>query len=60
MRGRNGRSNEEDSRPELAMGGASDSERSPLPDDAVGNALVERRRMHEPGYGGPERRVAGQ
>jgi hypothetical protein len=63
-----------DPRPESAMGGAGDmgahghhpassSEAareglSPLPADAIGDAIVERRHHHDAGYAGPERRVA--
>jgi hypothetical protein len=57
--------------PESAMGGASDSGahgghpastpvppwRSPLPDDASGDAAIERRRAADPAYAGPERRI---
>ena len=64
------RSNQGDSLPESAMGGASDSgahgkhpasaaklEGSPLPDDVPGDAAIERRRHRDPNYDGPERRV---
>jgi hypothetical protein len=63
-----------DPRPESAMGGASDMGAhgrhqasspearreglSPLPDDAIGDAIVERRHHHDEHYTGPERRVA--
>lgn len=65
-----------DPRPESAMGGASDSGahgghpagsadaaregRSPLPDDAVGDTIIERRHGHVPGFRGPERRVSAR
>jgi hypothetical protein len=65
------RSNQGDSLPESAMGGASDSGahgkhpasaaklegRSALPDDAPGDAAIERRHHHDPSYSGPERRL---
>jgi hypothetical protein len=64
------RSNQGDSLPESAMGGASDSgahgkhpasaaklEGSPLPDDVPGDAVIERRPHHDPNYNGPERRL---
>jgi hypothetical protein len=64
------RSNQGDSLPESAMGGASDSgahgkhpasaaklEGSPLPDDVPGDAAIERRHHHDPNYNGPERRL---
>jgi hypothetical protein len=58
--------------PESAMGGASDAGASgghpasrasldpsrAMPDQAPGDAPIERRRAHDPGYRGPERRVA--
>jgi hypothetical protein len=56
-----------DPRPESGMGGASDAGahgRHPAsgggapPDSPVGDAPVERRRRQDPGYGGPERRLA--
>jgi hypothetical protein len=60
----------EESLPESAMGGAADAgahgthpasaaklDRSPLPDDAPGDAPIERRRAHDTGYQGPERRI---
>ena len=56
--------------PESAMGGASDAgahgphpasaaklDRSPLPDDAPGDAAIERRHHRDSNYGGPERRI---
>jgi hypothetical protein len=57
--------------PESGMGGASDAgahgkhpasaakltDRSPLPEDAPGDAAIERRRSHDPNYNGPERRA---
>lgn len=65
-----------DPRPESAMGGASDAGaggghpagsadaaregRSPLPDDAPGDAAIERRHGHQPGFRGPERRMSGK
>ena len=65
-----------DPRPESGMGGASDmgahgghpassadarrEGRSPRPEDATGDAIIERRRGHDPAYHGPERRMAGQ
>ena len=65
-----------DPRPESAMGGASDSGasgghpagspeaaregRSPLPEDAPGDAAIERRHGHQPGFRGPERRMSGK
>ena len=62
--------NEDESLPESAMGGAADAgahgphpasaaklDRSPLPDDAVGDAIIERRRERNTNYPGPERRV---
>ena len=62
-----------ESLPESAMGGSSDSgahgmhpasaaklERSPLPDDAPGDAAIERRHHHDPNYSGPERRIGGR
>jgi hypothetical protein len=64
------RSNEDDTLPESAMGGASDAgahgkhptsaarvEGSPLPDDVVGDAAIERRHHRDSNYNGPERRV---
>jgi hypothetical protein len=64
------RSNQGESLPESAMGGASDSgahgkhpasaaklEGSPLPDDVPGDAAIERRHHHDPNYNGPERRL---
>lgn len=60
--------------PESAMGGASDfgaggghpgsspdparEGRSPRPEDAPGDAPIERRRRADPGYAGPERRIS--
>jgi hypothetical protein len=62
--------------PESAMGGASDSgahgrhpasspqaareHRSPHPEDAPGDAAIERRRRLDPSYSGPERRIAAR
>ena len=55
--------------PESGMGGASDAGAHgmhpasaarvpyPLPDDAPGDAAIERRHRHDPGYTGPERRL---
>ena len=56
--------------PESAMGGAADAgahgthpasaaklDRSPLPDDAPGDAPIERRRQRDSNYRGPERRI---
>jgi hypothetical protein len=65
------RTNEDQALPESAMGGASDAgahgkhpasaarveDRSPLPDDAPGDAAIERRRHRDSNYEGPERRV---
>jgi hypothetical protein len=58
--------------PDSAMGGASDAgahgvhpasavrvEESPLPDDAPGDAPIERRRHRDSSYSGPERRIGG-
>jgi len=72
MMNRNNRNG--DSLPESAMGGSSDAGasgghpagsadaaregRSPLPDDAPGDAAIERRRGHQPGFRGPERRMS--
>jgi hypothetical protein len=60
--------------PESGLGGASDSGahrrhpasspesaregRSPSPEDAAGDVPIERRRHHDTGYQGPERRIA--
>ena len=62
--------NEDESLPESAMGGATDAgahglhpasaaklDGSPLPDDAPGDAPIERRRHRETNYRGPERRI---
>jgi hypothetical protein len=61
--------NENEALPESAMGGASDagahglhpasaaSVPNPLPDEAPGDAAIERRHHHDDGYQGPERRV---
>lgn len=62
--------------PESGMGGASDSgahgrhplsspalkqeHRSPLPEDAPGDAPLERRRHADPAYRGPERRAGAR
>jgi hypothetical protein len=54
--------------PESAMGGASDAgahgrhpashpEAPPLPDEAAGDAAIERRHRHDDNYRGPERRL---
>jgi hypothetical protein len=65
------RRNKNDALPESGMGGSSDSgahgmhpasaakleHRSPLPDDVLGDAAIERRHHHDPNYNGPERRV---
>jgi|1186.fasta_scaffold446094_2 hypothetical protein len=64
--------NNDESLPESGMGGASDAgahglhpasatrvEGSPLPDDAPGDATIERRRHRDSNYGGPERRIGG-
>ena len=34
--------------------------RSPLPDDAAGDAAIERRMGHQPGFRGPERRISAK
>lgn len=65
--------NEDESLPESAVGGAADAgahgthpasaaklDRSPLPDDAPGDAPIERRHRGDSGYGGPERRVGAR
>ena len=63
--------NDDQSLPESAMGGASDAGahgkhpasaaklegRSALPDDAPGDAAIERRHHRDSSYRGPERRV---
>jgi hypothetical protein len=62
--------NEDEIQPESAMGGAADAgahgphpasaaklDRSPLPDDAPGDAAIERRHHRDSNYGGPERRI---
>ncbi len=70
----NDRDDRNDPRPDSAMGGASDmgahgehplsppalkrEGRSPLPEDAPGDAPIERRHAHDAGYRGPERRIA--
>lgn len=59
--------------PESAMGGAADAgahgphpasaaklDRSPLPDDAPGDAAIERRHHRDADYRGPERRIGAQ
>jgi hypothetical protein len=64
------RRDEDPTLPESGMGGTSDAgahgthpasaarlERSPLPDDAPGDAAVERRRHRDTNYTGPERRM---
>ena len=66
--------NSHDPLPESAMGGASDAgahgkhpasaarlgERSARPEDAPGDAAVERRHGTDPQYSGPERRMGRQ
>lgn len=66
------RINDNDPLPKSAMGGASDSgahgkhpasgvkleDRSARPEDAPGDAAIERRRHRDPNYSGPERRIA--
>jgi hypothetical protein len=63
--------NDDQTLPESAMGGASDAGahgkhpasaaklegRSALPDEAAGDAAIERRHHRESNYSGPERRV---
>jgi hypothetical protein len=62
--------NQDESLPESGMGGAADAgahgphpasaaklDRSALPDDAPGDAAVERRRHRDANYQGPERRL---
>jgi hypothetical protein len=61
--------NQDDALPESAMGGASDAGahgthpasaarvKHPLPDEAPGDAAIERRHHHDPDYRGPERRI---
>jgi len=62
--------NEDGTLPESGMGGASDAgahgmhpasaarlEGSPLPEDAPGDAPIERRRHRDQDYPGPERRI---
>jgi hypothetical protein len=64
------RTDDNNSLPESAMGGASDSgahgkhpasaaklERSARPEDVPGDAAIERRQRHDPNYNGPERRI---
>lgn len=65
---------EDESLPESAMGGASDAGahgshpasaakiegRSAHPEDALGDAVVERRHHQDESYTGPERRIARQ
>lgn len=60
--------------PESAMGGASDSgahgkhpasaakleHQSALPDDVPGDAAIERRHHHDSNYNGPERRIGAK
>ncbi len=60
--------------PESGMGGASDAgahgthpasaaridDRSARPEDAIGDAVIERRRHRDENYTGPERRIAGR
>jgi hypothetical protein len=60
--------------PESGMGGASDSgahgkhpasaakldPRVARPEDALGDAEIERRHQHDPNYRGPERRIGAQ
>jgi hypothetical protein len=61
----------DESLPESAMGGASDAgahgvhpasaakieDRSARPEDAAGDAVIERRRQRDESYAGPERRI---
>jgi hypothetical protein len=61
--------NDDRTLPESAMGGASDAGahgvhpasaarvNDPLPDDAPGDAAIERRRHRDESYSGPERRM---
>ena len=74
MRNRRSSSEQFDPRPEGAMGGANDAGagdghpissgeaaregRSPLPDEAPGDAAIERRHRADPAYAGAERRIA--
>lgn len=65
------RRDDDETLPESAMGGGSDAgahgmhpasaarleNRSPLPDDAPGDAAIERRRHRDSNYRGPERRI---
>ena len=63
--------NEDSTLPESGMGGASDAGAhgthpasaarvpSPLPEEALGDAPIERRRHRDDGYAGPERRIGG-
>jgi hypothetical protein len=64
------RFNDDNILPESGMGGASDAgahgkhpasaakvEGSPLPDDVLGDAAVERRHHRDANYSGPERRM---
>ena len=63
------RKNRNDPLPESAMGGASDAGAhgrhpasaaripNPVPDEAIGDAPIERRRRHDSNYDGPERRI---
>jgi hypothetical protein len=66
--------NQNNSLPESGMGGASDSgahgkhpasaakldPRSARPEDASGDAAIERRHQHDPNYRGPERRIGAK
>jgi hypothetical protein len=67
------RNNQDESLPESGMGGAADAgahgthpasaaklERSPLPEDAPGDAAIERRHHQDPHYQGPERRIGAR
>jgi hypothetical protein len=66
------RSGHSDDLPESGMGGASDSGAHgshpasaariphPLPDEAPGDAAIERRHHHDSNYNGPERRIGAQ
>ena len=63
---------ENEALPESAMGGASDAGAhgvhpasatrvpKPLPDEAPGDAAIERRHHHDAGYHGPERRIGAE
>ena len=66
------RSGYSDELPESAMGGASDSGAHgshpasaariphPLPEEALGDAAIERRHHHDSNYNGPERRIGAK